>query len=238
MKDIVKTFDVKKYHAILDRGLSKGIGERDSQMCIEAAICATLDLPHDDDPGCVAQAVREFKIRLNDSAWSSPEARANGLRDLGLAQLGSKGVVDDVEFSTILSKKIITKMIPTLFREVFPNYEKCLAAADRCEKEGTADAARYAASEAAGYASDAARYASYARDASSEAARYARYAVRYASDAARYAAIDASEAARYASDAGTDKDPDKYLRMCADLGLDTLIELKSPGCALLEGERG
>ena len=94
----IKDFDVKKFDSILAAGLSKGLGSRGSQVCIEAAICQVLDLPHSDDPGCVAASVRSFKIRLNDSNWSSSKARAAGLRDLGLAQLGSLGVVDDFEF--------------------------------------------------------------------------------------------------------------------------------------------
>ena len=111
----IGTFDVKLYDKIIARGLSTGVGRRDGQMCIEAAICTVLGLDHGDDPKCVAASVRSFKISLNDSQWSSTEARAAGLRDLGLAQLGSLGVVDD------------------------------LAAADRCEAEGTYEPAARAA---------------------------------------------------------------------------------------------
>ena len=96
----ISTFNVEEFDCILACGLSKGLGQRDNQVCIEAAICQTLGLPHSDDPGCVADTVRAFKIALNDSKWSSPKARAEGLRDLGLAQLGSKGVVGNVEFAT------------------------------------------------------------------------------------------------------------------------------------------
>jgi len=80
---------VPKFDEILSRGLSHGLGKRDGMMCIEAAVCAALDLPHGDDPQCVAAAVRSFKIALNDSNWSSPEARAKGMRNLGIAQVGS-----------------------------------------------------------------------------------------------------------------------------------------------------
>ena len=132
----IETFNVKLYDQIIARGLSDGIGERDGQMCIEAAICTVLDLPHGDDPGCVAESVRAFKIRLNDAKWSSAEARANGLRDLGLAQLGSLDVVDDSEFAGRLSGMTIQKLIPALFRECLSNFPDCLAAANRCEAEG------------------------------------------------------------------------------------------------------
>jgi hypothetical protein len=151
---------VPKFDAILARGLSNGLGRQDGQMCIEAAICAALDLPHGDDPACVDPVVRQFKIRLNDKAWSSPQARAAGLRDLGIAQLGSKGTIDGRVFATKLAEQLIRVLIPTLFREVFPTNAKCLAAADRCEREGTQEAAREARSSA--YAAYAAAYAAYA----------------------------------------------------------------------------
>ena len=136
----ITTFNLKKYNSILSKGLSYGLGNRKDQVCIEAAICQVLGLPHGDDPGCVSSSVRSFKIALNDSAWSSSKARAAGLRELGLAQLGSKGVVSDSEFSQRLVKKIIQVLIPALFREIFPDNERCLQAAARCQLEGTAAA--------------------------------------------------------------------------------------------------
>ena len=58
-------------------------------MCVEAAVCYAYDLPHSDKPPCVGNAVREFKIRLNDCNWSSSKARARGMRRIAIAQLGS-----------------------------------------------------------------------------------------------------------------------------------------------------
>src|SRR5580692_9706788 len=137
----VTSFDVAEFDRILSLGLSSGMGERGSQVCIEAAICQVMNLPHSDDPGCVAAAVRSYKITLNDSPWSSPAARAKGLHDLGLAQLGSKGVVDDREFATRMAEKTIRVLIPKLFRSIFPKDQACLDAALRCEREGTKTAA-------------------------------------------------------------------------------------------------
>lgn len=177
----ISTFNVEKFDKILNtRGLCKGVGKRDGSMCIEAAICAVLDLPHNDDPQCVAESVRTYKITLNDSNWSSNEARAKGLRDLGLAQLGSKGVVDSVEFSKRLAEKTIRVLLPKLYREIAGGNLKLLEVADRCEKGGTRDAA-YAATHAAAYA--AAHAAPYA-------APYA--AAHAAAYAATYAAADAA----------------------------------------------
>lgn len=151
--DLTK-FDVPKFDAILARGLSAGKGEQEGQMCIEAAICSTLGLPHGDDPGCVAVSVRSFKIALNDKNWSSPQARAAGLRDLGLAQLGSQGTVDSVEFSKRLSHKVISILLPMFIRELFPLNQALLDAAIVCEKEGTSASARalYTAAVSAAYA--------------------------------------------------------------------------------------
>lgn len=197
MKEINFETFVPSFDKILERGLSRGLGKPDGQMCIEAAVCAALGLPHGDNPPCVAAAVRAFKIALNDSGWSSSQARANGMRELGIAQVGSKGVVDDVKFATRLAELTIRQLVPKLFREVFSGNETLIAAALRCEKEGTKDAARNAAYVAA----DANAYA---------AAAYAAYAA---------AAADAA--------AGATRD--KYLILSANLALQVLTELKSPG---------
>jgi hypothetical protein len=237
----VRKFDVARFDSILSKGLSSGLGTRGEQVCIEAAICQVLDLPHGDDPGCVALAVRSFKIALNDCNWSSPEARAKGLRDLGLAQLGSLGVVDDAEFVVRLSKKVISVLIPKLFRAVLADYPKCLEAADLCEKEGSesaawaaeaaaGDAARAAARAAAGAAAraaagDAARAAWAAGGAAARAADRAAWAAGAAAWAA--GAAEAADRAARAAAWG------EYLILAANLALETLREMDSPGIALL-----
>jgi hypothetical protein len=220
----VTTFDVAKFDLLLERGLSRGLGATSGQMCIEAAICHTLGLPHNDDPQCVAESVRCFKIALNDSNWSSPQARAKGLRDLGLAQLGSKGIVSDKDFVTILSRKVIQVLIPKLFRQIFTNQE-CLDVANRCETEGTSTAAIAAANaaSAASAAYSAAIAAAYsAAIAAANAASYASYATAYAAYAAASAAASAASAA-----------DEEYLILVAKLALDTLRELTSPGLSLV-----
>jgi hypothetical protein len=88
---------------------------------------------------------------LNDARWSSPQARAKGLRDLGLAQLGSKGVVSDQEFARLMAEKTIRVILPKLFRLVMANDKDVMAAVDRCEREGTGEAAT---AEAAAWAGD------------------------------------------------------------------------------------
>lgn len=207
---------VEKFDAILSRGLCSGVGRPNGQMCIEAAVVQALGLPFGDNLKCVEPAIRSFKITLNDSRWSSPQARAAGLRDLGIAQIGSMGVVDGKEFVLLLSIKTIKVLIPALFREVFPSNVHCLNAATKCEEEGTAATARYA-DDVATTAADA--------DTTNDAARYAAAAALYA------AAIDADAAAAYAARyANYTNFADKYLLLSAKLALDVLRELKSPGC--------
>ena len=197
---------IPKFDDILSRGLCVGVGDRDGQMCIEAAICAAMDLPHGDEPDCVAKSVRSYKITLNDSSWSSAAARARGLRNLGIAQIGSRGVVDDQEFAKRLAEQTIRELIPTLFREVFPDRQECLDAADRCASEGTTASA----------------------DSADRADRAASAASAAWADRAAWAADRADRAAGAAGAA------DKYLLLSASLALEVLRELNSPGCEWLE----
>jgi hypothetical protein len=207
---------IARFDKVLARGLSNGLGERGGQVCIEAALCEALGLPHGDDPKCVAESVRIYKIRLNDSCWSSSAARAAGLRDLGIAQLGSKDTVNDLEFTKRLAKKTIQQLIPALFRELFPGNVKLLACADKCEAEGSAASAKEAQAWAEAAAAEAAWAAAEAEEA--EAAEAA------AAEAAWAEAAAAAEAA-----ASSAKNPDKYLLLSASLALEVLRELKSPG---------
>ncbi len=224
----VEKFDVAAYDGLLKRGLSKGVGRRDGKMCIEAAICTILNLPHGDEPGCVASSVRSFKITLNDANWSSDEARAAGLRDLGLAQLGSLGVVDDRDFCRAMAERTTRVLIPKLFREVLADDEKCLAAALECESNPSQASAAWAARDAS-----AAWAARAAWDTSAAWAAWAAWdtSAAWAAWAAR--AASAASAARAARAA---KNPDEYLLESAAFALEALRELKSPGCALLEAK--
>ena len=42
----VKSFNITEFDRILACGLSKGMGERGKQVCIEAAICQVLGMDH------------------------------------------------------------------------------------------------------------------------------------------------------------------------------------------------
>jgi hypothetical protein len=110
---IITAENVKKLLETVDAGLVKGLGKPvPGQMCVEAAVCYALGLPHSDDPGCVSQSVRELKIALNDSVvWSDNQSRARGLRRLAVAQLGTKGTLDEVEFARRVIMLLINKTL-------------------------------------------------------------------------------------------------------------------------------
>jgi hypothetical protein len=144
---------------VVDAGLAYGIGKPvPGQMCVEAAVCFALGLKHGDDPECVSRAVRSLKIRLNDSSWSSSHARAQGLRRLAIAQLGSRNTINDVEFARRVAELAIRKYVPAALRSAASTQtdaehrDALLAAANRCETEGAEQAARDAADAAAAYA--------------------------------------------------------------------------------------
>jgi len=221
----------RKVLTVVDAGLVNGVGTPiPGQMCVEAAVCYALGLPHGDDPACVSRALRSLKIRLNDSRWSSNEARAKGLRRLALAQLGSRDHVDDKEFTRRVVELAIRKSVPEALRAAAsihkdPTHVAALrAAAAECEREPTRAnalaAKKSAAAAAAAYA--AAAYAAYAAADAADAA--AAYAAAYAADAA----------AAYAADAAAAADArDKSLASFAEGVVQILIEMKAPGCQWL-----
>ncbi len=113
----------KEYMKILNRGLSDGMGNRGEhsgkpgKVCIEAAVCWALGEDHTDNPKCVSPTIRLFGIELNDSMYVNDKVRAKGLRDFGIAQLGSKGTVNAREFRRVMKEKIIREIIPVLAME-------------------------------------------------------------------------------------------------------------------------
>ncbi len=215
-----------KVRDTVDAGLSHGLGDPvPGQMCVEAAVCYALGLPHGDDPACVSPVLRRLKIGLNDRPWSSPQARAHGLRRLAVAQLGSAGAIDDGEFMRRVAEITIRKAVPIGLRVAVkrnPTHAKALeAAAVRCEREGTREACQHAreiASDAYAAASDA-TYAAYA------AATYAAYAATAATDAASAATAAATAAARTC---------DRVLADYAEWVVQILIQMNAPGCQFLD----
>jgi hypothetical protein len=232
-----------KVRDTVDAGLVSGVGQPiPGQMCVEAAVCYALGLPHGDDPPCVSRALRSLKIGLNDAQWSGAQSRAKGMRRLALAQLGSRDALDDRELMRRVTEMTIRVSVPSALRcaaKLNPKHSDALeAAAVRCEREGTPNSARAAAAAAdAAYAAanaadavyaaaDAVYAAAYAADAVYAAYAYAAAAAyAYAASNAVYAAADAV----YAADAARDASLSDY----AERVVQILIDMNAPGCQWL-----
>ncbi len=210
----------KKVLETVDAGLVQGMGKPiPGKMCVEAAVCYAMGLPHSDEPTCVSPAIRQLKIKLNDSNWSSNEARAKGMRRLALAQLGSAGVVDDRDFAKRVATLAIKVMVPLALRAAAdiqkdPDHrQKLRDAANRCEVEGSLESAQSARSVARAYAAAAAAAAA-------------------AANANAYAAAAAAAAADAAANANADADAkkrDEGLSLFAEGAVQVLIDMNAPG---------
>lgn len=81
---------VDRIQYVVGKGLSCGLGDRAlGKMCVEAAICYSLGLPHNDNPECVYDDLRHIKININDEPWSNKQVRAKGMVRAAIAQLGT-----------------------------------------------------------------------------------------------------------------------------------------------------
>jgi hypothetical protein len=192
----------------------------------------------------VGEAVRRFKIGINDAAWSSNTARTQGLRLLAIAQLGSEGI-DQVAFARIVVEKTIRSILPKTLRNLarlIPSHAEMLeTAAKRCELEGDAAAAAESAESARSARSAAESAAESAWSAwsaarSAESAWSAAWSAESAWSAAWSAAESAAESARSAARSAESAESaarDEVLQSACQIGLEALIELKSPGCEYL-----
>jgi len=197
-----------KINCLLDKGVTCGFSKdpKPGEMCLEQVVSYALGEDITDEPSCVGYEVRWFVTRLNDRNWSSPSARAEGMRDLAIAQLGSNSL-DQKEFLEKLSFAVFTKIFPAMFREL--GEERWKKEIKSLEEAKDLEEARKAASDV-GFA-----YAAYDDD------RY-RY-VAHASDVAYHVGY----AARVS------KTGDKYLKIASHLAVEVLREMKSPGCQFI-----
>ncbi len=210
---------VTKINKLLDEGLVCGLGNPiPGKMCVEALICYALDLPHGDEPNCVSPAIRSLKIRLNDSNWSSNKARAEGMRNLAILQLGTNNNFSDVDFTHKVAMFSCCEFLPFFLRDIDKEkkwFTEELESGLRNAK--TLEEAKNAAANAA-YAADAATDAADAADAAATA-----------TDAAAYAAYAAYAAANAAANAAAANADDKYLNLFAKGVERILIEMNVPG---------
>jgi hypothetical protein len=103
---------VRKLLDVVDAGLGVGVGKpTPGAMCVESAVSFAFGFKYGDNPKCVGPLVREAMISLNDSAWTTTQSRANGLRRAAIAQLGSD-TIDQELFCKQLVGKTPSAIIP------------------------------------------------------------------------------------------------------------------------------
>ena len=222
-----------KVRDTVDCGLTSGMGKPiPGEMCVEAAVCFAMGLPHSDEPTCVSKAFRSLKIALNDGPWSDNKARAKGLRRLAIVQLGSSEI-DDNEFARRVVEMTIRKIVPIAMRAaalIHPMPEHKLAlenSALLCEKEGTESAAWSAESAASAAESAAWSAAKSAAESAAESAAWS---------AAKSAAWSAAKSAAWyaAKSAAKSAAKDQVLTDFAEAVVQIAIEMKMPGCQFLD----
>ena len=241
MTDLQMTETIaRKVLSTVDAGLQSGLGlPKPGFMCVEAAVNYALGADHGDQPACVAPVLRSLKIRLNDSTWSSKEARAKGLRRLALAQLGSAGVLDEKEFRNRVVRLVIQKSVPEALRAAATlckneHHDRLLAAAQACESDpsrANVVSAKHTAADAADAAAAAAADAADADAADAAAAAYA--AADAAADAAAAAAAAYADAYAYAVAYADASARDRSLASFCEAVVQILIDMKAPGCQWL-----
>jgi hypothetical protein len=211
----------------IDKGLVGGLGKPvPGHMCVEAAICYSLGLPHGDDPKCVSSAVRGLKIALNDASWSSKAARAAGMRRLAIAQLGTNINFDDFEFAVCVSIMTVNTVVADIMARMgLPKEEKkCKAASTIKIAWGAAKSAESAARGAESAAESAAWSAARSAKSAWSAARGAAWG------AARSAAESAAWGAAWRAESAA---KDKILSQFAENVVQILIKMEVPAVKYL-----
>jgi hypothetical protein len=202
----------RKVAEVVGKGLCSGLGKPEpGKMCVEAAVCYAMGLPHSDEPPCVSDAVRAAKIQLNDSQWSCDQARGNGMLAVAVGQLGSKDAVDDLKFAEMFLWRVVREIVCPRFDKIgLPEHAEAMKSADTLVSlERSAKAAADAADAAdADAAIQAAEGSAYFADGSANAAAF------YAVNAAAHTATD------------------ETLTQTAGILMDCLRECGSPGVGL------
>ena len=144
MGEIQMEATVARLDSLLRRGLGSGIREvaQRRPWCLEQAVAVATGESkrgHDvtDTPDCVAPTLSPFGAGLNDMLWSSNQARARGLRRLGIAQLGSAGLENPVwtGCALVLARKIRTELVPTHLALHLPESDAVTNLIETCRDE-------------------------------------------------------------------------------------------------------
>lgn len=137
-------FNLALYDTLLARGLTTGMGNSDTRVCVEHAVALACGYGPTDSPRCVAAADRDFAIWLNDAQWADPGERAAALRDLGILGLDTRGT-DRLPWARRVVDGAVRKVLPELMRSyaevavdpgLFPVLQTSAKAVEEAEPEG------------------------------------------------------------------------------------------------------
>jgi len=219
---------VHRFEEFLPYGLRNGL-KKGEQVCIMGAVnIAARGLSLElgirdvtDSAECAAKRPSSLAIQLNDRPWTSPTARAAGLRRLGLALLGSQGI-DESAWARDFCNRFIAEILPATFRRV--------AGLKAFEGDAIVGELNAAADQLAAGTIDVARAAAVtARKARAVACRVRdeKWSSYYAAAAAA-AAADAAADAAYAAFWGlSSHERDEVLTNIANLAADTIERAKA-----------
>lgn len=241
----------KKVWRVVSRGLVQGIGSPEpGRMCVEAAVCYALDLPHNDEPPCVGKSVRGDKIEINDCNWSSDKARGRGLRDVAIAQLGSNKINQKM-YANVVARLVAQRLVAPAINAHLRVSTK-LSDKDRARLTAAADklvsvvATTPARSIAAALRSAHAALVNYIdkydntvyplriREQYEESAVDLSYLLDAASDRSFESIVSCAGEFWATAEPSKKAKEDKWLLIAAEIVLDALRECNSPGVKLLD----
>ena len=167
---------------------------------------------------------RDFTAILNDAPdWSSPQARAEALLPLALAQLGAADA-DWAEWVRLLALRTVREVVPIALR-AYELDEDLTTACEQAEDLTQADNAAFRAFRAYAKANESDEAdGRWVRHAAEDAAEEGYGAARYAARARAFAAEDAARAAVHAARANNSDDA---LRLAARIAVECLEATRS-----------
>lgn len=213
----------------MSNNINEGTGEQLPAWRCESYTFYYPLLPHDDDTKCVGWAVRYLVFHINNREWSSDAARAEGLRKLVVAQLGSDKL-DQFRFAHLVALKTVQRMCPLLFAqlaklaETDEDREAMESAGRACAEVASLQDAVMVLTLGLGRASGAAHTLEIARYSALALANG--HTIAHALDLALFLALTLDHVHAI--------DRDETLAMLADICVEVLVEMESHGCQWLE----
>lgn len=108
--------DLDMLRTLIARGLGAGIGDGETITCVEGAIALASGEGLTDEPSCAHEVDRAWAIGINDAGWSTPQARAEALLPIALAQIGTAGT-DRRAWAEAVVLGTTRRVLPVVLRE-------------------------------------------------------------------------------------------------------------------------